>query len=87
MASSDSFNPYFDFPVVTQNPNTLVISFPAPTLPQLNNLFCTLFCTSGPISTGGFNQTFATGAVTDQPHVVRVAARARERDARRDADH
>ncbi len=62
-ASSDSFNPYFDFPVVTQNPNTLVISFPAPTLPQLNNLFCTLFCTSGPISTGGFNQTFATGAV------------------------
>jgi uncharacterized protein with beta-barrel porin domain len=63
-ASSDSLNPYFDFPVITQNPNTLVISFATPTLPQINNLFCTLFCNSGaPTSTGGFNQTFAIGGV------------------------
>ena len=64
-ASSDSLNPFFDFPVVTQpNVNTLLVSFPTPTVPQLNRLFCLNFCNTGGLtSTGGLNQIAATGGV------------------------
>ena len=64
--SSDSLNPYFDFPIASlSNPNTLIISFPTPTVQQLNNLYCTLFCgdTGGLTSTGGTNQSNAIGGV------------------------
>jgi len=64
--SSDSLNPYFDFPVDSlSNPNTLIISFSTPTLNQLNNLYCSLFCgaTGGLTSTGGTNQADAIGGV------------------------
>jgi outer membrane autotransporter protein len=64
--SSDSLNPYFDFPIDSlTNPNTLIISFPTPTVNQLNGLFCTLFCgdTGGLTSTGGTNQADTIGGV------------------------
>ena len=64
-ATSNSLNPYFDFPIVTKNPTTLVVTFSAPTLPQIDNLYCTLFCgaTGGLTSTGGRNQIAAIGGV------------------------
>jgi outer membrane autotransporter protein len=64
-ATSNSLNPYFDFPIVTKNPTTLVVTFSTPTLPQIDNLYCTLFCgaTGGLTSTGGRNQIAAIGGV------------------------
>ena len=64
-ASSDSLNLYFDFPLVTKTPTTLVVSFPAPTIPQFNNLYGTVTsgATGGLTSTGGLNQIAAIGGV------------------------
>jgi uncharacterized protein with beta-barrel porin domain len=64
-ASSDSVNPYFDFPTVSQTPTTLIVNFPAPTVPQLNNLYGTVTAgaTGGLTSSGGLNQIAAIGGV------------------------
>lgn len=60
-ASSNSLNPYYDFPVVTEpGGNSVVISFPTPTLPQLNSV---IPCAPAVANTGGYNITFTCGAV------------------------